>query len=152
MIAFKDLKDVLRITLDWERKLKDFYDVAEVAMRNPESKQVVALLREKLLVKLEHLERIDVRSFGKTEWVRYAPGYRDEELIPVGRIGRTSSPEEIFTHLLEYQGKLKSVYSSIAQALVSRSQKELFEALALFKEEQSAEIGRLLESYKPAKN
>jgi hypothetical protein len=147
MIAFKDLSEILKITIGWENKLKDFYDVAEFAMKNEESKKVIRLLREQLVEKLEILSGINVAGFGKTEWVRYASDYRDEDLIPVGTIGRQSTPREIYAHLLDYEAKLKGIYAGIAANLISRSQKELFESLAQFKEEQSDEVRRLMESY-----
>jgi hypothetical protein len=147
MIAFKELSEILEITIRWENMLKDFYDVAEFAMKSDESKQVIRLLRERLLQKLEILSGVEVSSFGKTEWVRYAPHYRDDDLIPVGKIRRQASPQEIFPHLLAYEEKLKGVYASIAANLVSRSQKELFESLAQFKEEQIQEVRALMESH-----
>ncbi len=152
MFAFKDLREILDITLRWERKLKDFYDVAEIALKNPESKRLVVLLREKLVENIRFLEAVDVEGFGKPEWVRYAPGYREEDLIPIGRIGRDSTPQEIFAHLLDYEQKLKNVYASIAQNLIYRSQKELYESLVLFKEEQISEIGRIRELHTSTRN
>ena len=145
MIAFKDLGEVLKITLRWEHKLKDFYDVAEYALRNEKSKKTVQMLREKLVDKLEILKGVNLSSYGKTEWVRYAPSYKDEDLIPVGKIHRDAEPEVIFEHLLDYENKLKSIYSSIANNLISRDQKDLFESLVLFKEEQIEEIRHLRE-------
>jgi hypothetical protein len=44
---------------------------------------------------------------------------------------------------LDFESKLKSIYSSIANNLISRTQKELFESLVLFKEEQIEEIRHL---------
>jgi hypothetical protein len=44
---------------------------------------------------------------------------------------------------LDYESKLKAIYSSIAKNLISRSQKELFESLSQFKEEQIEEIRHL---------
>ena len=146
MIAFKDVGELIKITLNWENKLKDFYDVAEYALKNEESKKTVRTLREKLVEKLEILKGISPSRYGKTEWVRYAPSYREEDLIPVGKIGRNSEPGEIFEHLLDYQSKLKSFYSSIAGNLISRNQKELFDSLVLFKEEQIEEIRHLAEA------
>jgi hypothetical protein len=143
MIAFKNLSEILKTTLAWENKLKDFYDVAEYALHHERSKKTVQTLRERLADKLEILKGVDPSSYGKTEWIRYAPSYRDAELIPVGKIRRDSEPGEIFEHLLDYESKLKNIYSSIANNLISRSQKELFESLVLFKEEQIEEISHL---------
>lgn len=147
MIAFKDLADIHKITLQWESKLKDFYDVAEFALKSHESKRLVAVLRDRLVEKLEVLRNVDLKSFGRTEWVRYAAGYRDEELIPVGKIHREAAPAAIFAHLLDYEEKLRGTYASIASNLVSRTQKELFESLARFKAEQIEEIRRLRDVY-----
>jgi len=140
MIAFKSLSEILKTMLGWENKLKDFYDVAEYALQNEKSKKAVQTLRERHENKLEILQRVDPASHGKTEWVRYAPSYKEEELIPIGKIHRDAEPEEIFEHLLDYEEKLKNVYASIATSLITRSQKELFESLVLFKEEQIQEI------------
>ncbi len=140
MIAFKDLSEILKITVRWENKLKDFYDVAEYALKNEKSKKTVQTLRERLVNKLEILKGVNPSKYGKTEWVRYAPSYKDDDLIPVGKIRRDAEPAVIFEHLLDYEGKLKSIYSSIANNLISRDQKELFESLVLFKEEQIEEI------------
>ncbi len=145
MIAFKDLSEVLKITLAWEHKLRDFYDVAEIALSKDESKATVALLRERLLGKLEVLEQVDISKFGRTEWIRYAPDVKGADLIPVGRIRRDTSPAEIFAHLLDYESKLRTVYAGVADNLISRTQKELFQSLVLFKEEQIQEIQRLMD-------
>ena len=143
MIAFKDLSEILKITVRWENKLKDFYDVAEYGLKNEKSKKTVQMLRGKLVDKLQILKGVNLNSFGKTEWVRYAPSYKDEDLIPVGKIHRDTEPAVIFEHLLDYEGKLKSIYSSIANNLISRDQKDLFESLVRFKEEQIEEIRHL---------
>ena len=143
MIAFKNLSEILRTMLGWENKLKDFYDVAEYALQNEKSKKAVQILRERHVNKVEILRGVDPASRGRTEWVRYAPSYKEEDLIPVGKIRRDAEPGEIFEHLLDFESKLKSIYSSIANNLISRTQKELFESLVLFQEEQIEEIRHL---------
>jgi hypothetical protein len=145
MIAFKSLAEILKTTVGWEDKLKDFYDVAEYALKNENSKDTVRMLREKHVDKLEILKGVDTGSDGTTEWVRYAPSYKEEDLIPVGKIHRDTEPGEIIEHLLDFENKLKNTYSSIANNLISRDQKELFESLVLFKEEQIEEIRHLSE-------
>ena len=151
MISFKNLQDILQITLKWETKLRDFYDVAELAMRNDDSKRVVALLKDRLSAKMDVLQNIDMKKFGTTEWIRYLPDYKDEDLIPVGAIRRESSPDELFTHLLGYEEKLRIVYSRIGETLINQRQKELFESLAQFKGEQIEEIKRLMAHYRENK-
>ncbi len=146
MIAFKNLKDILDITIKWENKLKDFYDVSELALRNIESKEVVTTLRQNHVKNLEILKNINVSNYGKTEWVRYAPDYKEEELIPIRKITRDSNPEQIFTQILEYEIKLREFYSSILNNLVTRKQKELFDSLVKFKDEQIFGIKKLMNS------
>jgi len=135
------------LTIKWEKKLKDFYDVAEFALRNDESKRVVALLRENLVTRLEIIKNINLNDYGKNEWVQYAPDYKDDELIPIKTITRDADPKDIFTQILEYEKKLQSFYEAIAKKLVVAKQKELFESLALFKDEQIFEINKFLDSF-----
>ncbi len=147
MIAFKNLKEILDITLRWEQSLKDFYDVAEFALKSEASKKTVRLLRAKLEEKLAVLRGVRPEDFGKAEWIRFTLDYKPEELTP--RLGRNSEAGEIFRHLLDFQGRLSGVYARIADTVVSRGQKELFESLARFKEEQVAEVRRLQDNYRP---
>jgi hypothetical protein len=107
------------------------------------------MLREELLEKLEILKGIKVESFGKNAWIRFALDYKIEDLIPKDKIRRGAEAREIFTHLVSYEEKLANIYSRIAETLVPQGQKELFESLSRFKEEQIAEVRRLQENYKP---
>ena len=147
MIAFKNLKEILQLTVKWETKLKDFYDVAEFALRNKESKRVVVLLRENLLNRLDVLKRVDLDDYGKTEWIRYAPDYKDSELIPVQTISRDADPLVIFTQILEYEQKLREFYKTIHDKLVVAKQKDLFESLVKFKDEQIFEINSFMTNF-----
>ena len=147
MIAFKNLKEILSITLQWERGLKDFYDVAEFALKSEASKKAVRLLRERLEEKLAVLRGVKAEDFGKAEWIRFTLDYKPEELAP--QISRSASAGEIFRHLQDFQQKLAGVYARIADTVVSRGQKELFESLARFKSEQASEVRRLQENYRP---
>ena len=144
MIAFKNVKEILAKSLAWEQKLKDLYDVAEVAMRRDESRKTVALLRDNLVTKLAVLRTVDTADHGTTEWVRYAGDFNDADLISAESIRRDSSPEEILSHIVTYQKHLEDFYSRLAENLVSRDQKELFESLATFKSDQIKEFGRLM--------
>ena len=56
------------------------------------------------------------KKFGMTEWIRYAPDYKEEDLIPIGAIQRESSPLELFTHLLSYEEKLRNVYTELLKS------------------------------------
>lgn len=144
MIAYKDLGDILKATTSLEAKLKDYYDVAEYAMRREESKQTIASLRERHVAKMQVLQEIDVRKYGKTEWVKYAPGLREKDLIPIGKLSRDAEPGEILEQILSFEEKLEEFYRSLAAKIVVRSQQELFESLSAFKSEQAEEIRRSL--------
>ena len=136
MVSFKDLKTLLEIIIDWENKLTDFYDVAEIALREKESKKIIAYLRENHVNNLKIIRDINLEEYGKDEWVKYAPDYRVKDLIPIGKIKRDSSPKEIFKNILEYEEKIKAFYFSISEKIISREAKELFDSLVKLKDKQ----------------
>ncbi len=140
MLAFKNLKDILKVSVNWEKKLKDLYDVAEFGLSNQKSKEIIIELNKRHVNKLEIMQNLDVEKYGLNEWVRYASTYREDEIIPKHEIKRDSKPEEIFSVLVECMSKIKEVYSSIATILITEKQKELFSSLVQFKENQIKEI------------
>jgi hypothetical protein len=140
MLAYRDLKAILAKVVAWEVAVNDFYDVAELALRNPESKKLVVALRDSHRAKLDILRTTDVSRFGSAEWVKYVPDLKDEELLPKGKISRDSPPREVFARMLETDEKLKGFYADVARIIVSRSQRELFESLAVFKGDQIESI------------
>jgi hypothetical protein len=144
MLAFKDLKAILKTSVVWEKKLKDFYDVAEFAVQSRESKRVIGLLRDNLVDKLKILEDINLDRYGQTEWVQFAPDYKEEDLIPIHKISRESTPKEIITEILESEKRLKSFYATIHGNLITRNQKDLFDSIVTFKDNQISEIENLL--------
>jgi len=144
VIAFKSLSEVLSKTIAWEEKLLDFYDVAEVALKHKESKKAVAMLRSNLAEKLDVVRSIKPERFGSASWIRYLGDYREEDLLAIQSITRDSLPAEILSHLERYGSMLQSFYQDVASRLTNRSQKELFESLALFKSEQIAELRRAM--------
>jgi hypothetical protein len=147
VLAFTNLKEIMDLTIKWEKKLKDFYDVAEFALRNDESKRVVVILRKNLVDRLEITKNINLNDYGKTQWIQYAPDYKDDELIPIKTISRDADPKDIFNQILDYEKKLKSFYETIANKLVVAKQKDLFESLSLFKDEQIFEINKFIDSF-----
>ncbi len=140
MLAYRNLKEIVSKAIGWETALKGFYEVAEVALRNPASQKLVAVLREKLVERLRILKELNVARFGNVEWVRFAPAVSDEEMMPKREIGRGSTPEEIFAVMRGVDERLERFYGDLSKNLVSRSQKELFQSLALFKAEQIESI------------
>ncbi len=140
MIAYKNLQEVLDRTVQWERKLNDLYDVARIGVKKEESKKLVSFLKDRQDANLEVLEGIDIKNYGPGEWLQFAGDYREEDLIPSRGIHRDSTPEQILGTILEYEEKLKSFYASIADHVTSESQKDLFDSLKRFKEEQTNRI------------
>ena len=140
MIAYKNLQEVLQRTVDWERKLNDLYDVAQIGVKNEESKKLVLFLKERQNANLEVLEGIDVKEYGPDEWIQFAGDYREKELIPNLEIHRDSTPDEIFGAILEYEEKLEKFYRMISEHVTSDSQRDLFESLKTFKEGQKDRI------------
>jgi hypothetical protein len=140
MIAYKNLKEVLDRTVQWERKLNDLYDVAQFGVKQEESQKLVSFLKDRQEANLEVLEGIDIKKFGPGEWIQFAGDYREEELIPVHQIHRDSTPGEILETILEYEEKLKSFYAAIADHVTSGAQQDLFDSLMRFKEEQTNRI------------
>ena len=140
MSAYQQLQDVLTRTVEWERELNDLYDVAQYGLASPDSKKTVSFLKERQVTNIEILENVDVRAYGSTEWVKFTPDLKEDELIPKREFTRKSSPQEILGHILSYEQKLMSYYQSVHDHLVSEPQKDLFASLVRFREEQ---IGRI---------
>ena len=140
MIAFKTIKDILKVSIDWEKKLKDLYDVAEFGLADARSKKVIADLNQRHMEKLNVLQNLDVEKYGLNEWVRYAPAYKEEDIIPKQTIHRNSSPEEIVSILIDCITRIKNFYNSLHSMLITQKQQELFASLIQFKDIQLEEI------------
>jgi len=146
MTTFKELKALLDRSIAWEEQLNDLYDVAQLGLRNPDSRRLIDFLKERQDSNLEVLRNIELKKFGPVEWVKYARDYRDEDMVPKRTINRDSKPEEIFTTILEYEEKLKEFYQAIAENVVSDRQKDLFESLVTFKEGQISRINNFIKA------
>ncbi len=145
MVVFQDLKSLLKIIIRWENKLKDFYDVAEIALRSKESKNVIVLLRKNHVNNLQIIQDTHLKDYGKNEIIRNVPDYHDRELIPIGKIKRDSSPKDIVKYILEYEEKLREFYAKISENIITRNQKDLFDSLVTFKKRQIFEIKQFIE-------
>ena len=58
------------MTIEWKNKLMDFYDVAEFALREKESKKILAFLRENHINNLKIIRDIHLEKFGKNERIK----------------------------------------------------------------------------------
>ncbi len=147
MLSFKNLFEVLKKSIEWEKNLYDLYEVAEIGLKNEESKSVISMLLEKQKVKLDILKGIDPETFGLDKWMRHAPDYKDDEIIPKKEIKSDSAPKEILKLIFEYEDKIKKFYSSISDSLNTEKQKELFESLVTFKEAQISSLKSIMKDY-----
>ncbi len=147
MLSFKNLFEVLKKSIEWEENLYGLYEVAEIGLKNEESKSVVSMLLEKQKVKIDILKGIDPDNFGLNKWMRYAPDYKDDELIPKKEIKSDSTPNEILKLIFEYEDKIKNFYSSVSDTLNTEKPKELFESLVTFKEAQINSLKSIIKDY-----
>lgn len=144
MIAFKDVKELLQKTIEWENELNGFYDIAELGFKNENQKMLIKALKDNHEKHLQVVKGINPDEFGPTKWIRYAGDFRKEDLIPAKKIKKDSTPQEILSHILDYENKLKNFYTRIYENIITSKQKELFESLIKFKEEQIYEIQNIL--------
>ena len=147
MISFKNLFEILKKSIEWEQNLYDLYEVAEIGVKNEESKSVISGLLKKQKVKLDILKNIDPKAFSLDKWVRYVSDYKDDEIIPKKEIKSDSTPKEILKLIFEYEEKIKTFYSSILRVLDTEKQQELFKSLVTFKENQMASLKSIIEDY-----
>ncbi len=146
-MPFRDLQEILKLIVGWEKELKDLYDVAEVALRDERSKKLVSLLRDRVVKNLQVLVAVNLATYGDTAWVRYSSELRTDDLIPKTKLRKDSPPREILEHILECEEKLREFYTTIRDLLASPRQEELFDSLVTFKTGQIIEIKNSMESY-----
>lgn len=145
MGSYKDLKSIMKDINAMEIGLKDFYDVAELAMKDNKSKDTIRLLRSKHTDNLKIINEIDIDEYGEDEWIKYVPEFNVKLVLPIGKIRRDSPPSEICKYILEYEEKIKGFYSSVSKKIIERDEKDLFDSLATFKDKQIWEIKQLVD-------
>ncbi|MBN1294501.1 MAG: hypothetical protein JXB48_21870 [Candidatus Latescibacteria bacterium] len=146
METYHNMKQLLRIVIGWENQLTNFYNRAEKALESEKSKEIVALLKQNHVNNMQYVEEIRVENYGKDEWIQYTPDCNIRNLIPTDKIKCESKPIEIIKCILNYELKIEAFYSSVADLILSREMKELFESLAAYKGRQAIEIKRLIDS------
>ncbi len=147
MLAYKELDDVLKLTIKWEEELKDLYDVALYGIRDTKSKELISFLHKKQTSNLEILEKLDIRDYGPVEWLKFAADYHIEDLIPAHDLTKDSRAEDIFQKINLYESKLKDFYIEIADLLVSERQQELFTSLSVFKNSQIEALSNFMKHH-----
>lgn len=133
MYVFKDLQSLLDMSVKWEKELKDLYDVAELGVKHPKSRELINFLLGKQTKILAVLTDIDVGKYGSDEFVKFAPENHTEKLIPVSELNKNSEPDQIIQLIKRYESRLKDYYRDVADNLVTEGQKELFESLVTLK-------------------
>lgn len=141
----QDLKAILELTLSWEKRLCDFYDVAHLALNDQESRRIVLLLQEKVKANIQVLKDIDIRKYGKTEWIKQLPGYKADDLLDIQDIKRNSSAKVILQQILGFEKKLQNFYAQLADRVVSEDLKDLFQSLSRLKENQQKQFKRFMD-------
>jgi len=146
MFSFKKLEDILKKTVNWEKQMRDLYDVAELGLKTKESKELLYFLKESQRKHLEVLQNIDVKKYGPDEWIKFTPDFGTLHQIPQHQITRSSGPQEIFNKVRSYENSLESFYKEVSEHAVSESQTELFASLAIMKGNQLSAIKNFMDS------
>ncbi len=95
---------------------------------------------------VEILQNMHMKQFGPSEWVNYVPDYSDDEIISKKKITRDSTPHKIFYTILAYEEKSRNFYTSISENVIGERQRELFESLITFQEEQISKINNYIKT------
>jgi len=140
MVVFRDLKGLMDIIISWEKKLSEFYETSEAVVSTERCRQIIGMLKTNHDKNLGIIEDLRVENFGKDEWVQITPDINVKKLLPTECITCDSTPQEITHYVLEFEIQLKDFYSSIADRIVTREEKELFESLVMFKDHQIMKI------------
>jgi hypothetical protein len=141
------LEEILRLIVKWEKRLDSFYDVMEEYLTNERSRKTTLVLQERQKKTVEALEKINIKDYARTEFIKNIPDSHSEDLIPHFEIDADSSPKEVFETILGYEEKLEEYYARLKDVLVYIKSKELLDMLLRFKVGQIKEIKSLMDSY-----
>lgn len=136
MYVYKDLQSLLDVSVNWEKELKDLYDVAQLGIKHKKSKELIEFLLAKQTRILSVLVNLDVHKYGGDEFIKFTPENHTEKLIPQQELTGLSKPDEIIKMIKMYESQLKNYYKEIADHLLSENQRELFQSLVTLKEVQ----------------
>jgi hypothetical protein len=147
MLAYKELQDILTSTLQWEQAMLELYQVAELGVKNEDAAKTITYLMENHTAQMEVLKNIRIENYGPTEWVKFSADLHEDDIVPKKTIRRDSTSQEICSAILEYENNLKSFYQMVTDHLNTEQQKELFQSLVLFKENQIERIQNCLKKH-----
>lgn len=147
MYVYKDLQSLLDVSVNWEKELKDLYDVAALGIKHKKSKELIEFLLMKQTKILTVLVELDVHKYGEDEFIKFTPENHTEKLIPQQELKSSSEPDEIIKMIIKYESQLKDYYRDIADHLVSENQKELFQSLVTLKEVQLEALNNFIREH-----
>jgi len=145
MLILDDYKEVFIKILKLENKLTEYYNIIEHLVKDEKCREIIAFLKERHINNLKYIRDIRVEDYGKDSWIRSAPDCFVKVVLPINEITSESSIEEIINHILDFEKKMKEIYSCISDEICSGNEKELFNSLAEFKGRQIYEIKSCLE-------
>ena len=146
-MAIVRLDEILKLMIDWEKKLNDFYSRIHDQLKNERSKKMVDVLKTEQAKAVYALEKLDLKEYKNSEFTKYAPDWRNEDVIPRVDISVQATPAEILDCVLGYEEKLEDYYKSIRGLLVYAKDKEVLDLLIQFKLNQIKRIKGYMDTY-----
>jgi len=144
MASYKDLKSLMLMAVKWEQRLTEFYEQAENAVTFDGSIEILAMLKKNHDSVLKIVSDIKIEDYGSDEWIKSSPEIDVERILTLTEVDFRPCGPEITSHILEFEENVRDFYRTIADKIVSISEKELFQSLVALKEKQLFEMNRLL--------
>ena len=146
-MAVYSLDEILRLIIEWEKKLLRYYTLMEKYLARERSKKTIEALKRQQIKTLVVLGKINIKDYKKTEYLKNVPDSHSVEVIVPLEISKDSQPQEIFEKILNYEEKLEEYYQHIRGVLAYAKSKELFDMLIQFKLGQIKRIKSYMDSY-----
>ncbi|HBR15909.1 MAG TPA: hypothetical protein DD723_10310 [Candidatus Omnitrophica bacterium] len=143
----QSLDEILKLVIKWENDLDKYYSKLDKSLKDKRSKITVEALKERLDNNLKILNKIKISDYKKTEFIKNLPDYKSEGFIAKMKIGKDSTPREVFDQILKFEEKLKEFYTHIRDVVVYTKSKDLFDMMVQFKMGQIKEIKGLMDNY-----
>lgn len=146
-MAFSNLGDILKLIIEWESRLSDYYKHLRKALKNERAKAIVELLAQQQEEALSILGKIDISEYKHAEFIKNTPDYHNEVVIPQLDVRADISPAEILERTLGFEEKLEEYYSHLRRLLVYKKSLDLLDMLSKFKLAQIKRIKSFMDSY-----
>jgi rubrerythrin len=146
-MAIYSLDELLQMILQWERHLLYFYlDLADY-LKDARARRVAGVLLEEQEKVLHMLEAIDINDYKQVEFIKNAPDFHSETVIPRLEIPAEASALEVLGTGLHFEEKLEEYYLHLRDIVVYTKSKELLEMLIPFKMGQIKRIKSFMDNY-----